>query len=77
MESQGLNTHFFLSQPQSHRHSQGPSHPKEAVLCSMRVSINASIYTGTLCLCDLCRAETESGALALAAVVGISMKVTV
>lgn len=43
----------------------------------MCVSKNAWIYTGTLFSCDLCRVEIELGALAMVAVVGISMKVTV
>lgn len=49
---------------------------KRSNLGSIFVSLNASFYTGAFCLCDLCREEIESGALAQAAVVGISMKVT-
>ena len=41
------------------------------------MSKNASVYSGTLCLCDLCSTESELGASVLAAVVGIRMKVTV
>lgn len=75
MEIHGLNTTFSI-RAKSHGHPQGSSHPKETILSSIYVFINASIYTGTLCLCDLCRAQIESCVLVPAAVVGISMKVT-
>lgn len=47
------------------------------VVLSIYGSVNAWVYPDTSCVGDLCAAWMDSGASVLAAVVGISMKVTV